>query len=133
MGHKETEQAAISHVIALERAVGRDPKDVRSSGLPYDDESSPRVIGVKAFSRSARGEVLPLEGRSGATRRGRLLMPASGASGPLIEPLMRCSQFSTRSGRRPPVAGQQLFGHDAEEASAQPFVHRREQLGRRDR
>ncbi|MEU4171459.1 DUF3883 domain-containing protein [Streptomyces sp. NPDC026665] len=63
MGNKETEQAAITHVLALERAAGRDPKDVRTSGLPYDVESLPRMIEVKAFSRSARSEALPLEHR----------------------------------------------------------------------
>ncbi|QOV37280.1 DUF3883 domain-containing protein [Streptomyces ferrugineus] len=63
MGNKETEQAGITHVMALERAAGRDPKDVRTSGLPYDVESSPRMIEVKAFSRCARSEVLPLEHR----------------------------------------------------------------------
>lgn len=63
MGNKETEQAAITHVMALELAAGRDPKDVRTSGLPYDVESLPRMIEVKAFSRSARSEALPLEHR----------------------------------------------------------------------
>ncbi|MFF3938331.1 protein NO VEIN domain-containing protein [Streptomyces phaeofaciens] len=63
MGNKETEQAAITHVIALELAAGRDPKDVRTSSLPYDVESLPRMIEVKAFSRSARCEALPLEQR----------------------------------------------------------------------
>ncbi|MFI9567830.1 DUF3883 domain-containing protein [Streptomyces rishiriensis] len=63
VGNKETEQAAITHVMALERAAGRDPKDVRTSGLPYDVESLPRLIEVKAFSRTARGEALPLEHR----------------------------------------------------------------------
>ncbi|MDO0936367.1 DUF3883 domain-containing protein [Streptomyces sp. DG2A-72] len=63
MGNKETEQAAIRHVMALERAAGRDPKDVRTSGLPYDVESLPRLIEVKAFSRTARSEALPLEHR----------------------------------------------------------------------
>ncbi|MCF3133956.1 DUF3883 domain-containing protein [Streptomyces olivochromogenes] len=63
MGNKETEQGAISRVLDLERAAGRDPEDVRSSGLPYDVESSPRMIEVKAFSRSARSEALPLEHR----------------------------------------------------------------------
>ncbi|MCQ9132414.1 DUF3883 domain-containing protein [Streptomyces sp. IBSBF 2807] len=61
MGNKETEQAEITHVMALERAAGRDPKDVRTSGLPYDVESLPRLIEVKAFSRTARSEALPLE------------------------------------------------------------------------
>ncbi|MGW8881225.1 DUF3883 domain-containing protein [Streptomyces mirabilis] len=63
MGNKETEQAAITHVMALERTAGRDPKDVRTSGLPYDVESSSRMVEVKAFSRSARSEALPLEHR----------------------------------------------------------------------
>ncbi|MGA5452169.1 protein NO VEIN domain-containing protein [Streptomyces umbrinus] len=63
MGNRETEQAAITHVMALERAAGRDPKDVHASGLPYDIDSSPRMIEVKAFSRSARSEPLPLEDR----------------------------------------------------------------------
>jgi hypothetical protein len=63
VGNKKTEQAAITHVMALERAAGRDPKDVRTSGLPYDVESLPRLIEVKAFSRTARSEALPLEHR----------------------------------------------------------------------
>lgn len=63
MGNKETEQAAIAHVMAVERAAGRDPRDVHTSGLPYDVDSSPRMIEVKAFSRSARSEPLPLEHR----------------------------------------------------------------------
>ncbi|WP_405963660.1 DUF3883 domain-containing protein [Streptomyces sp. NBC_00723] len=63
VGNKETEQAAVTHVMALERAAGRDPKDVRTSGLPYDVESPPRLIEVKAFSRTARSEALPLEHR----------------------------------------------------------------------
>ncbi|MFF2466559.1 DUF3883 domain-containing protein [Streptomyces mirabilis] len=63
VGNKETEQAAITHVMALERTAGRDPKDVRTSGLPYDVESSSRMVEVKAFSRSARSEALPLEHR----------------------------------------------------------------------
>ncbi|MET9555140.1 DUF3883 domain-containing protein [Streptomyces sp. NPDC006645] len=63
MGNQETELAAIGHVMALERAAGREPKDVRTSGLPYDVESPPRMIEVKAFSRSARSEALPLEHR----------------------------------------------------------------------
>lgn len=63
MGNKETEQAAITHVLALERAAGREPRDVRTSGLPYDVDSAPRMIEVKAFSRSARSETLALEHR----------------------------------------------------------------------
>lgn len=44
VGNKKTEQTAITHVMALERAAGRDPKDVHASGLPYDIESAPRMI-----------------------------------------------------------------------------------------
>jgi hypothetical protein len=56
-----TEQIAIEHVIAAERAAGRVPEDVRRAGVPYDISSPPRKIEIKAFSRSARGEVLALE------------------------------------------------------------------------
>ncbi|MFE2418776.1 DUF3883 domain-containing protein [Streptomyces hokutonensis] len=63
MGNKETEQAAITHVLAVERAAGRDPRDVRTTGLPYDIDSAPRMIEVKAFSGSARSETLALEHR----------------------------------------------------------------------
>ncbi|MFC4606890.1 protein NO VEIN domain-containing protein [Streptomyces maoxianensis] len=61
MGNRQTEQSAIEHVMALERAAGREPEDVHSTGLPY--ASPPRKIEVKAFSRSARSEALPLEDR----------------------------------------------------------------------
>jgi hypothetical protein len=54
----QTEQIAIEHVMAAERAAGRTPEDVRRAGAPYDISSPPRKIEVKAFSRSARGEVL---------------------------------------------------------------------------
>ena len=63
MGNKETEQAAIAHVLAVERAAGREPIDVRTMRRPYDVESPPRKIEVKAFSRSARSEPVPLEHR----------------------------------------------------------------------
>jgi hypothetical protein len=57
----QTEQIAIEHVMAAERAAGRAPEDVRRTDAPYDISSPPRKIEVKAFSRSARGEVLALE------------------------------------------------------------------------
>jgi hypothetical protein len=63
VGNKETEQAAITHVLAVERAAGRDPRDVRTTGLPYDIDSAPRMIEVKAFSGSARSVPLALEHR----------------------------------------------------------------------
>ncbi|MFE7244785.1 DUF3883 domain-containing protein [Streptomyces sp. NPDC057580] len=63
MSNSETEKGAIVHVMALERAAGRDPRDVRTAGLPYDIDSPPRKIEVKAFSRSARTQPIPLEER----------------------------------------------------------------------
>ncbi|GHF14724.1 hypothetical protein GCM10018789_51080 [Streptomyces werraensis] len=56
-------------MMASERAAGRDPIDVRTTGLPYDLEFSPRMIEVKAFSRSARSEPLPLEDRQVAAAK----------------------------------------------------------------
>ena len=56
-----TEHAAIEHVMAAEKAAGRVPEDLRRAGMPYDISSPPRKIEIKAFSRSARGEVLALE------------------------------------------------------------------------
>jgi hypothetical protein len=63
VSNSKTEQAAIAHVMALERAAGREPADVHTTGLPYDVDSPPRKIEVKAFSGSARTESLPLEDR----------------------------------------------------------------------
>ena len=37
--------------------------DVHNRGVPYDIESPPRKIEVKAVSKSARGEGIPLEAR----------------------------------------------------------------------
>ncbi|MYX34381.1 MULTISPECIES: DUF3883 domain-containing protein [unclassified Streptomyces] len=63
MSNSKTEQGAIVHVMALERAAGREPRDVRSEGHPYDIDSPPRRIEVKAFSGSARTQPIPLEER----------------------------------------------------------------------
>lgn len=61
MVNHEVERVAIEHVMQLERAAGRIPKDVHRAGVPYDIESPPRKIEVKAFSKSARGAGVPLE------------------------------------------------------------------------
>jgi hypothetical protein len=68
-GSARTEQIAVTRVMALERAAGRLPVDVRWAGEPYDISSPPRKIEVKAFSRSARGEVLALEESQAAEAR----------------------------------------------------------------
>src|SRR5690349_3785370 len=45
----------------LEREAGREPADTRYRGASADVESDGRLIEVKAFGRSARGEFLWLE------------------------------------------------------------------------
>jgi hypothetical protein len=57
----EIEDAAVAWILELERAAGRDPIDVRGTGSPADVESPPRLIEIKAFGRSARGQDLWLE------------------------------------------------------------------------
>lgn len=59
--NKEIENAAIAWVLTQEEAEGRLPKDVRFSGAPYDIDSPPRAIEVKAFGGSNRGFGLWLE------------------------------------------------------------------------
>lgn len=61
MANSEVERIAIEHVMNLERAAGRCPVDVHLKGVPYDIESPPRKIEVKAFGKSARGQAVPLE------------------------------------------------------------------------
>jgi hypothetical protein len=63
MANAEVERIAIEHVMQLERDAGSEPTDVHSRGVPYDISSPARKIEVKAFSRSARGEAVPLEQR----------------------------------------------------------------------
>ncbi|MCG7583749.1 DUF3883 domain-containing protein [Mycolicibacterium sp. OfavD-34-C] len=63
MANFEVERVAIEHVMQLEREAGRCPEDVHLRGVPYDIESPPRKIEVKAFSESARGKAIPLEHR----------------------------------------------------------------------
>jgi hypothetical protein len=61
-GNKAVEDAAIAWVVALERRAGRDPRDTRHDARsPADLVSPPRVIEVKAFGTSTRGNDLWLE------------------------------------------------------------------------
>lgn len=55
------EHAAIAWVVERERAEGRQATDVRYSGAPYDIDSPPRAIEVKAVGGSGRGFDLWLE------------------------------------------------------------------------
>jgi hypothetical protein len=59
--NRAVEDAAIEYVVALERAHGRQPRDVRFTRSPVDIESPPRLIEVKAVGASARGYELPFE------------------------------------------------------------------------
>jgi hypothetical protein len=63
VGNSHTEEAAIRHVMELERLAGREPVDVSRAGAPYDVNSPPRKIEVKAFGGSARGAPVLLEQR----------------------------------------------------------------------
>jgi hypothetical protein len=69
VGNKAIEDAAIAWVIQVELAVGRDPRDTRYQGAPADIESPPRLIEVKAFGKSTRGEDLLLESRQAEEAR----------------------------------------------------------------
>jgi len=57
------ENAAIEYVIANETAQGRTATDTRGKGAPADVKSDGRIIEVKAYGRSARGQDLWLEAR----------------------------------------------------------------------
>lgn len=59
--NKEVEDAAIAWVCQREREAGRTPEDMRGRGSPVDIVSPPRMIEVKAYGRSARGEELFME------------------------------------------------------------------------
>jgi len=59
--NRAVEDAAIDWVMSLERAAGREPRDVRYARSAGDIESPPRTIEVKAIGKSARGADLPLE------------------------------------------------------------------------
>jgi hypothetical protein len=61
-GNKALEDAAITLVMGLERAAGREPVDRRyEAAFAADIESLPRIIEVKAVGGSQRGWFLPLE------------------------------------------------------------------------
>ncbi len=61
-GNKAVEDAAIEWVMDLERRAGRTPRDTRHDARsPADVVSPPRVIEVKAFGTSTRGNDLWLE------------------------------------------------------------------------
>ena len=57
------ENSAIECVIAYETAQGRTATDTRGKGAPADVTSDGRIIEVKAYGRSARGQDLWLEAR----------------------------------------------------------------------
>ncbi len=61
LNNRDVENAAIEWVMALERAAGREPVDVRYTRSGGDIISPPRTIEVKAVGKSARGADLPLE------------------------------------------------------------------------
>lgn len=61
--NKEIEGAAIAWVVEYEARCDRRAVDTRHTGAPTDLESPPRVIEVKAFGGSARGQDLWLEVR----------------------------------------------------------------------
>ena len=63
IGNKAVESAAISWVMDLERSAGREPVDTRFAAAQADLVSPPRVIEVKAFGKSCRGDDLWLETR----------------------------------------------------------------------
>jgi len=62
-GNRAIENAAIKWVLEREHAAGREPKDMRGKGAPADIESPPRMIEVKAYGKSSRGQDLWLEVR----------------------------------------------------------------------
>lgn len=62
-GNKAIEDAAIAWVTELERSAGREPTDSRHCRAPADIESPPRLIEVKAFGTTGRGNDLWLEVR----------------------------------------------------------------------
>ncbi len=61
IGNDAVEDAAIAWVLELERAAGRDPRDVRHGGGPTDLESAPRLIEMKAYGTLCRGQHIWLE------------------------------------------------------------------------
>lgn len=62
-GNRRIEDAAIAYVIEHERRQGREARDTRGRGQAADLESDGRLIEVKAYGKSGRGEDLWLEVR----------------------------------------------------------------------
>jgi hypothetical protein len=62
-GIKAIEDAAITWVMELELAAGRQPRDTRYIRAPADIASPPRLIEVKSFGTSNRGYDLLMEVR----------------------------------------------------------------------
>lgn len=60
--NKQVEDAAVSYVIVQEAAAGRLARDTRGQGAG-DLSSGERIIEVKAYGKSARGQDLWLEAR----------------------------------------------------------------------
>ncbi len=63
VGNRAVEDAAIAYVIAHEQVSGRQARDARGTGAAGDLVSDERVIEVKAYGRSSRGQDLWLEVR----------------------------------------------------------------------
>ena len=62
-GNRAIENAAIAHVLAYEAGHGRAARDTRGTNAAADVASDGRVIEVKAYGGSARGQDLWLEPR----------------------------------------------------------------------
>ncbi len=63
LSNRQVEDAAIAFVLRWEEAHGRPSRDTRGTGAAADVAGAERVIEVKAYGRSARGEDLWLEPR----------------------------------------------------------------------
>jgi hypothetical protein len=61
--NRSVEDAAIAWVLRIEHEAGREAVDTRGTGAAADVSSPPRLIEVKAYGRSARGQDLWLEPR----------------------------------------------------------------------
>lgn len=61
--NRAVEDAAIAWVLRIEREAGRESADTRGTGAAADVSSPPRLIEVKAYGKSARGQDLWLEPR----------------------------------------------------------------------
>ncbi len=63
VGNRAIEDAAIAYVLQYEQARGREARDTRHAGAAGDLISGDRVIEVKAYGKSSRGQDLWLEVR----------------------------------------------------------------------